>query len=71
MKTPGRPRKAPKDKRQQLLQIRLDSAEKQTFREAAFVAGVPVSTWVRERLRRSAVRELEEAGRPIPFLMTP
>jgi hypothetical protein len=69
MKTrPGRPLKAANAKREMLLQIRLDQSEKATFVEAAEVAGVATSTWVRERLRRAAVRELEEAGRKVPFL---
>lgn len=52
----------------QTLKIRMDAAEKQAFSDAAGVAGIPVSTWMRERLRRAAVRELEEASRPIAFL---
>jgi len=50
------------------LQVRLDDLEKQGFQEAADLAGLALSAWVRERLRRAAVRELEEASRPIPFL---
>lgn len=52
----------------EIIQIRLSEAEKQGFQAAAKLAGVSLSSWVRERLRRAAVRELEEAGRPIPFL---
>lgn len=52
----------------QRLGIRLEPEEKQAFEEAAELAGVPVSSWVRERLRRAARRELEEANRTIPFL---
>lgn len=62
----GRPLKA--HKLDQTLKIRMDAAEKQAFRDAAEVAGLPVSAWMRERLRRAAVRELEEAARPIAFL---
>jgi hypothetical protein len=50
------------------MEVRLDPTEKQAFREAADAAGLPLSGWVRERLRRAARRELEEIGRPIPFL---
>jgi hypothetical protein len=50
------------------LDVRLESAEKQAFKEAADVAGIPLSTWVRERLRRAARQELEEVGRAVPFL---
>lgn len=62
----GRPLKA--HKLDQELKIRMDAAEKEAFRDAADLAGIPVSTWMRERLRRAAVRELEEAARPIAFL---
>jgi uncharacterized protein (DUF1778 family) len=48
--------------------LRVQPAEKEAFREAAELAGLPLSAWVRERLRRVTVRELEEAGRPIRFL---
>ncbi len=62
----GRPLKA--HKLDQTLKIRMDAAERQAFSDAADMAGIPVSTWMRERLRRAAVRELEEASRPIAFL---
>lgn len=52
----------------EVLQIRLTPAEKQAFVEAAELAGVAVSSWVRERLRLAAIRELENAGRRIPFV---
>jgi hypothetical protein len=63
----GRPVKA--HKLDQTLKIRMDAAEKQAFRDAAEVAGIPVSAWMRERLRRAAIRDLEEAARPIAFLV--
>ena len=65
---PGRPKKT--KKLDEYLEIRVESAEKQAFKDAADLAGIPVSTWVRERLRRAAVRELEEAARPIAFLQS-
>jgi uncharacterized protein (DUF1778 family) len=49
-------------------ELRLSAAEKQAFREAAAIAGLPMAGWVRERLRRAAWRELEEANRSIPFI---
>lgn len=52
----------------QVLQIRLADAEKQGFQEAAGLAGIPLSSWVRERLRLAAIRELESAGRQVPFV---
>jgi hypothetical protein len=54
--------------RDDYLDIRLGALEKQAFRDAAKLAGLPTSAWVRERLRRAAVRELEEAAMPIAFL---
>jgi hypothetical protein len=50
-----------------LLQLRLLPMEKEAFQKAADLAGVALSAWVRERLRKAAVRELESAGLEIPF----
>jgi len=71
MKTNGRrARQTAKLKipRNKPLLVRLQPAEKEAFQDAADLAGVPLSTWVRERLRRAAVRELEAAAQPIAFL---
>jgi uncharacterized protein (DUF1778 family) len=67
-RNPGRPKKS--KKLNDYLEIRVESAEKEAFKSAADLAGIPVSTWVRERLRRAAIRELEEAARPIAFLQS-
>jgi hypothetical protein len=50
------------------MQVRLTDPEKAGFEEAAHLAGIPLSSWVRERLRLAAIRELENAGRSIPFI---
>jgi len=50
------------------LQIRLSTAEKDGFEQAAELAGIPISSWVRERLRLASIRELESAGRRVPFI---
>lgn len=50
------------------IQVRLTHKEKVGFLEAAEIAGLPLSSWVRERLRLTAIRELEGAGRPVPFV---
>jgi len=52
----------------QILQIRLTNAEKEGFELAAALAGISLSSWVRERLRLTAIRELEGAGRRVPFI---
>jgi uncharacterized protein (DUF1778 family) len=54
--------------RLQRLEIRLDPDEKQAFQQCADMAGVSLSNWVRERLRRMARQELEDSNRPVPFL---
>jgi hypothetical protein len=62
----GRPVKA--NKHSEFMAVRMEPSEKQAFKDAADLAGIPLSAWMRERLRRAAVRELEEAARPIAFL---
>ena len=54
--------------KEQVLQIRLTDLEKQGFLAAADLAGIPLSSWVRERLRLAAIRDLESAGLQIPFV---
>lgn len=54
--------------RDQVLQIRLTEDEKRGFQSAANLAGLPLSSWTRERLRLAAIRELESAGKKIPFV---
>jgi uncharacterized protein (DUF1778 family) len=49
------------------MQLRLRPEEKLAFQEAADLAGLPLSAWVRERLRRAARIELIEAHRSVPF----
>jgi hypothetical protein len=52
----------------QVLQVRLTADEKRGFSAAADLAGIPLSSWVRERLRLAAIRDLESAGQKIPFV---
>lgn len=51
-----------------MMKVRVTDLEKKAFDEAAEISGIPLSAWVRERLRKAATRELEEASRDIPFL---
>ena len=51
-----------------VIQIRVTEAEKDGFTQSADLAGISLSSWVRERLRLAAIRELESAGRQIPFV---
>jgi uncharacterized protein (DUF1778 family) len=50
------------------MKLRVQPEEKEAFQQAADLAGVSVSSWIRERLRRAARIELEEAGQQIPFV---
>ncbi len=52
----------------ELLQLRLNSDEKASFQKAADLAGVALSGWVRERLRKAARLELQDAGQKVPFI---
>lgn len=65
---PGRPRKPAGMAKSEYLELRLDAAEKQAFQDAANLSGMAVSVWVRERLRKAARKELEDAERPVAFL---
>jgi len=52
------------------VEVRMQPEEKQTFKLAAELAGVPLSSWIRERLRRAAIRELIDAGLQVPILQS-
>ncbi len=45
-----------------------EKVEKEAFRNAARLAGLDLSAWIRERLRLTARHELESAGQPVPFV---
>jgi uncharacterized protein (DUF1778 family) len=64
----GRPKKPKGTAKEEYLELRLDAAEKQAFKDAAELSGMAVSVWVRERLRKAARKELEDADRPVAFL---
>jgi len=54
--------------RSALIKIRATQTEKEAFERASSLAGLSLSAWVRERLRRTVIRELTEAGIQIAFL---
>jgi hypothetical protein len=64
----GRPPKSPEELRTEDLLVKLKTDEKEAFKHAADLAGVSLSTWVRERLRWAATKELQNYGREVPFL---
>jgi uncharacterized protein (DUF1778 family) len=65
----GRPPKTADRIKADYLDIRLGAAEKQAFRDAAELAGLDLSAWVRERLRGAARKELEAAALPVAFMV--
>lgn len=64
----GRPKKAADAVKADYIEVRCEESEKQAFKAAAEAAGLPLSGWIRERLRRIAKRELEGLSMPVPFL---
>ncbi len=67
----GRPLKEPGESKSRSLLLRLAPAEKDGFAAAAALAGVPLTVWMRERLRRVAASELTQANRRVTFLPSP
>jgi uncharacterized protein (DUF1778 family) len=64
----GRPPKGSDKIKGIRLDMRLETSEKEGFRSAADLAGLDLSAWIRERLRRAARNELQEAGKEVPFI---
>lgn len=64
----GRPKKDPARAKGEYLEVRLEATEKQAFRDAADLAGLDLSAWVRERLRSAARKELEVSDMPVAFM---
>jgi hypothetical protein len=56
--------------RNELIKIRATQDEKEAFETASSLAGLSLSAWMRERLRRTVIRELTEAGIKISFLQS-
>ena len=64
----GRPKKPKGTAKEEYLELRLDAAEKKAFWDAANLSGMALSVWVRERLRKAARKELEDADKPVAFV---
>jgi len=50
------------------VEMRMTKAEKQSFIEAAELAGLDLSSWVRMSLRGTARKQLMQEHRPVAFL---
>ncbi len=55
-------------RKKDFLKLRVQDEEKRAFQAAATLAGLSLSAWARERLRRAARVDLESAGQQIPFI---
>ena len=66
----GRPTLPDALKKSQAHLLRMGAVEKRDFEEAAEIAGISLSAWIRERLRAAAARELQAVGRAVRFLAT-
>jgi len=53
--------------RTESIEIRVTTSKKKAFRVAAEYSGIPMSAWIRERLRQSATKELEAESQQVPF----
>lgn len=68
MKKAGRPKKSVDAIKAEYIEVRCEESEKQAFKAAAEAAGLPLSGWIRERLRRIARKELQDLDIPVAFL---
>ena len=64
----GRPKKKLDAVKSSWLEVRCEESERESFRAAAEAAGLGMSAWIRERLRRAARKELEDMNLPVAFL---
>lgn len=53
------------------IKIRLSAEEKAAFEKSAEIAGLSLSSWIRERLRRASIAELEQVKEVPEFLAKP
>ncbi len=63
----GRPFKPAGQTKSESLLLRLAKQEKVVFKSAADLAGLDLSSWIRERLRKQARDELTAGGKDIPL----
>jgi hypothetical protein len=49
--------------------VRVSAEEKAAFEQAAQIAGISLSAWARQKLRSAAIKELQDVGEKIPFLV--
>lgn len=62
----GAPKIANALRKDERLELRMNASEKQAFLDAAELAGLGLSAWIRVRLRAAARAELEHEKRRVP-----
>lgn len=50
------------------MQVRMPKSEIESYKDAAKLSGVSVSSWVRDRLRKAARQELQSSGKRVAFI---
>ena len=71
MSTKRKAKAVPKAGRDVHLDIRLSTAEKAAFLQAADLMGLTLSDWIRQHLRANARAELENVGISVAFTAIP
>ena len=64
----GRPKKSSEDTLSESVLLPMQPREKEAFTNASDLAGVPLSAWMRERLRLAAREELDRVGQKAAFI---
>lgn len=64
----GRPKKKPSESKTAWIEVRCEEAEKEAFQKASEAQGLALSAWIRQALRRTARKELEDIGLEVAFL---
>lgn len=56
-------------KREAQIIVRVTDMEKEGFEKAAEISGIGLSAWARQKLRAAAIKDLQDVGEKIPFLI--
>jgi hypothetical protein len=68
MKKTRKPKTNGSGVKEEYLELRLYTSEKQAFKDAADLFGMALSQWVRTNLRAVSQKQLQEAGKPVAFM---
>jgi antitoxin component of RelBE/YafQ-DinJ toxin-antitoxin module len=61
-KSRGRPAKDDDERKDAHVIVRVDTSERQEFEDAAKIAGLDLSKWIRDRLKQAAKKEKKKAS---------